>query len=145
MEVVHPKDLDHRILAESLLEEQPLLGEKIAMAVYSGEQQAAEHLTEVLRFLHLTVWSGKTLTPPLPIDLAWHEFILFTRAYLNFCERVFGRIVHHQPGGSEKENQSQLRQTLKLYQLCFGPPPVACWGDQGYLGTGAECGACETE
>lgn len=31
------------------------------------------------------------------IDEMWHEFILFTEDYMNFCERYFGKYIHHLP------------------------------------------------
>lgn len=31
------------------------------------------------------------------IDEMWHTFILFTREYSAFCERNFGRYIHHAP------------------------------------------------
>jgi hypothetical protein len=145
MSIVHPKDLDHEALASDLLVAQPVLRDKIAAALPLALDQVPAMLVEVLRFLHLTAWSRTTLTPAHRIDLAWHEFILFTRAYACFCEQHFGRFIHHQPGGSQEENRLQLRRTLKLYDLCFGPPPPAFWGDQGYFGEASDCGACESD
>jgi hypothetical protein len=40
-----------------------------------------------------------------PLDKMWHEFILFTQDYHNFCENYFGTYLHHVPC-SEKEFQS---------------------------------------
>jgi len=31
------------------------------------------------------------------IDEIWHEFILHTKDYSEFCQRYFGEYVHHQP------------------------------------------------
>lgn len=31
------------------------------------------------------------------IDQMWHIFLLYTRDYMNFCERYFGAYLHHQP------------------------------------------------
>lgn len=31
------------------------------------------------------------------IDQMWHEFILFTRDYTQFCEHYFGEYMHHMP------------------------------------------------
>jgi hypothetical protein len=31
------------------------------------------------------------------IDEMWHEFILFTQAYNDFCEQYFGEYMHHLP------------------------------------------------
>jgi hypothetical protein len=35
--------------------------------------------------------------PSQAVDDAWHEFILFTRAYDAFCRRALGRYLHHTP------------------------------------------------
>lgn len=35
--------------------------------------------------------------PSQAVDDAWHEFILFTRHYEQFCRRAFGRFLHHTP------------------------------------------------
>jgi len=35
--------------------------------------------------------------PSQVVDLAWHEFILFTRKYQEFCRSSFGRFLHHTP------------------------------------------------
>ncbi|MDD2722450.1 MAG: hypothetical protein PHH59_00310 [Methylovulum sp.] len=35
--------------------------------------------------------------PSQIVDDAWHEFILFTRSYQQFCQKAFGRFLHHTP------------------------------------------------
>ena len=35
--------------------------------------------------------------PSQVVDVAWHEFILFTRSYQLFCKRALGRFLHHTP------------------------------------------------
>ncbi len=35
--------------------------------------------------------------PSQVADDAWHEFILFTRLYAGFCNKAFGRFLHHTP------------------------------------------------
>lgn len=35
--------------------------------------------------------------PSQVVDLAWHEFILFTRPYQAFCQKALGRFLHHTP------------------------------------------------
>ena len=32
-----------------------------------------------------------------PIDIAWHEFILMTKDYEQFCHKYLGRFIHHTP------------------------------------------------
>lgn len=41
---------------------------------------------------------GKFVSMPSQVvDDLWHEFILFTRNYENFCQKAFGRYLHHTP------------------------------------------------
>ncbi len=35
--------------------------------------------------------------PSQVVDDAWHEFILFTRAYQQYCNKALGRYLHHTP------------------------------------------------
>ncbi|MBQ0727923.1 MAG: hypothetical protein KBT77_11305 [Thalassolituus oleivorans] len=35
--------------------------------------------------------------PSQVVDVAWHEFILFTRPYQTFCDKALGRFLHHTP------------------------------------------------
>lgn len=140
---LHPAKRDQALLAHHLLAEYPVLAQKIAKAIDLPQDEAPAMLTEVLRFLDLIVWSGKTLTPPHILDLAWHEFILFTRGYDHFCRQQYDRFVHHQPGGSREENGRQLRNTLSLYQVCFGAPNPRYWGEHGIWSEAADCGPCE--
>lgn len=35
--------------------------------------------------------------PSQAVDVAWHEFILFTRNYQSFCKQGIGRFLHHVP------------------------------------------------
>ena len=37
------------------------------------------------------------LAPSRTVDVGWHTFILHTREYAEFCERVAGRFIHHKP------------------------------------------------
>jgi hypothetical protein len=47
--------------------------------------------------------------PSRAVDIAWHEMILMTRTYHHFCERAFGRYLHHSP---EAIMEEPLRQSL---------------------------------
>ncbi|MGB4812252.1 MAG: hypothetical protein WBP13_07210 [Methylophilaceae bacterium] len=53
------------------------------------------------------------------VDDLWHEFILYTREYEQFCKKAFGRFFHHTPAVMLSDNQSSnigLRRTW--YQVC---------------------------
>lgn len=142
---IHPKKVNHQQLAQRILQENPILGQRIAEKCTIAPQNVLTALTETIRFLNLIVFSEKKLTPGETIDTVWHEFILCTRAYAQFCENVFGRFVHHAPGGTEAENKNQYRMTLKLYQLYYGAMPHDYWGHVPYGDVESNCGPCESQ
>jgi hypothetical protein len=39
-------------------------------------------------------------SPMFIIDEMWHVFILVTRDYAAFCDEMFGRFIHHDPGSA---------------------------------------------
>ena len=42
--------------------------------------------------------SAKVISMPSKVvDVAWHEFILSTQQYVEFCQLAFGRLLHHTP------------------------------------------------
>jgi len=50
-------------------------------------------------YFHLCNDAGRNMVamPSQAVDDAWHELILFTRQYRRFCDRAFGRFLHHTP------------------------------------------------
>ena len=46
--------------------------------------------------------------PSQVVDVAWHEFILFTRLYEEFCKKSQGRFLHHTP--SEAMSSTTIAQ-----------------------------------
>jgi len=131
-----PVAFDYPALAADLLQRQPVLEQRLDGV--AGAAQGAKLLVEVLRFLGLVVVAGERLTPSETVDRGWHELILCTRTYGDFCQRRFGRMVHHEPGGDEGENRRQFKETLQLYRAHFGAPPARFWHDPQ-----SPCGACE--
>lgn len=49
------------------------------------------------------------------IDEMWHNFVLFTHEYTQFCEKYFGGYLHHNPSTSEnKGEESELMKKMSL-------------------------------
>jgi hypothetical protein len=137
--------LDHAERAEALLARTPVLGGKLEKACGIAPSECTQALTEVLRFLSLTQMSERQLTPSERVDLAWHEFILCTRQYADYCARYLGRFVHHDPGGSDASHRVQFLETIRLYNLCFGTPDPRWWeGPNSPQAAIANCGPCES-
>ena len=66
-------------------------------------------------FLYNLMAEGKFVSmPSQAVDDLWHEFILFTRDYNNFCKQAFGQFLHHTPAvvlSSQKVADDGLRRT----------------------------------
>lgn len=60
-----------------------------------------------------------TSMPSKIVDLAWHEFLLYTKSYANFCKYGVGHFVHHTPT-QEMTDPSSLEEGMKetWYQAC---------------------------
>ena len=80
---------------------------------------------EMVRFLDLCHASPGGLSPSKKVDKAWHEFLLFTREYEEFCRERYGSFIHHDP--SESADPAAYEATRDAYAARFGPPPSRIW------------------
>jgi hypothetical protein len=64
---------------------------------------------------------GKTIAMPSKVvDVAWHEFIIFTKEYEYFCKHAFDKFFHHtptEPIANKKTIDESLKRTWKY--ACF--------------------------
>jgi hypothetical protein len=70
-------------------------------------------------WFHLSNAAGRSTVsmPSQVVDAAWHEFILFTRNYRDFCSKALGRFLHHTPAEamrSPTEAQEGIRRAWRL-------------------------------
>lgn len=81
------------------------------------ESASAEVLESGLRQFFLAAAADPDLRASMPsrvVDEAWHEFITFTREYDEFCQRAFGRFLHHQPEYLMELSKATANQTTVL-------------------------------
>ena len=63
--------------------------------------------------------------PSHAVDEAWHGLILCTMRYQDFCEKAYGRFMHHHPTGGAPAHieaasdpmEEQLRRTIIAWSL----------------------------
>lgn len=144
--IIMPSPSELELMSSTLLKDFPPLESKLQKISSTYSLSEKTWLTEVIKFLYLIAYHNISLSPSLPVDLAWHEFILCTRLYTKFCEKNFGRYIHHTPGGDQKENQSKYKKTIQLYLIHFKEPAKEAWGDlahQEWLES--QCGTCKSD
>lgn len=67
--------------------------------------------------------------PSHAVDEAWHGLILCTARYASFCDKAYGRFLHHHPEGGAPDDHAahadpmdeQLRRTVIAWSLVAGP------------------------
>ena len=90
----------------------------------------------------LAAHSGRRLAkqmgmPSRAVDEAWHAFILMTRDYAAFCERAFGRYLHHTPEAQMPEPMDDaLANTLHFTRASPMPGLLAAGAAGAAVGAG---------
>ncbi|WP_440904948.1 glycine-rich domain-containing protein [Catenovulum sp. SX2] len=83
------------------------------------EQQIQSVIKGLREYFHICLDANKKFVamPSQVVDVAWHEFILFTKEYNHFCKKAFGRFLHHTPAEAmEKPTLAQdgIKNTWKI-------------------------------
>ncbi|MES2773707.1 MAG: hypothetical protein V4722_05960 [Bacteroidota bacterium] len=97
-------------------------------------RMALKAVFEYKKFVYLGVVSDFEVTPSKAIDIVWHEHILFTKGYRDFCNSVIECPFDHNPELVPIQDQTgrfsaQFIDTLNLYKNEFGIiPPEDIWG-----------------
>lgn len=65
------------------------------------------------------------------VDDLWHEMLMFTKSYADFCAELMGSTVHHEPAITRRETPGARAWFDWVYcQLFeFTPYSAAIWGD----------------
>jgi hypothetical protein len=112
-----------------------------------GSAHAAEVALDGLRgwYLACLYADGRLIgMPSQAVDEAWHEMILMTRHYTAFCERAFGRYLHHNPNSTLSVSMdSILIETLAIVDAHDLPMTLFTADDDagldyGYIWTAAD-------
>ncbi len=75
------------------------------------EAEATDIFTETKKFLYICRQPGVFIPDELLIvDEMWHNFILFTKEYQDFCALYFGGYLHHIP--ATKAEKSKQREQV---------------------------------
>lgn len=95
---------------------------------------ALRAIDEYRKFLFLGVVVDTPVTPSKVIDQVWHEHLLFTRGYREFCRDVLQHDFDHHPELVPVDAQTaafseQYERTLQRYVAEFNVlPPADIWG-----------------
>lgn len=92
-------------LFEKLMQKHPQLSTKDCQLVAQGLRQFfLAHLKSGRKYVSM---------PSQVADDLWHEFILYTKNYQQFCQHAFGRFLHHTPAvvlGKGQQGNAGIRR-----------------------------------
>jgi hypothetical protein len=105
------------------------------------ENDWTRHFTEAAileykKFMYLAATSNVMVAPSKIVDVVWHQHLIFTQSYGEFCS-ILGKQIHHVPSTLDPEEAEKFRrakeQTKKQYQSTFGEQPYTIWGYSSML------------
>jgi hypothetical protein len=94
--------------------------------------EADRIVTDTISFL-LVCAAGphEQFRPSRQVDLGWHQFILNTHDYAEFCERTAGRFLHHVPDEFatpvRRATADALRPTVEAIKTAGLPFHAELW------------------
>jgi len=116
----------------------PYLEQKLlTIGVVRSEEEARSLFLELKRYFVLAARHPSLAIPmfSLRVDRAWHEFILFTERYTDFCFSFAGAYLHHEPAGAasappagDAPRDLAFAEFRMLYEAVFGALP-SVWHD----------------
>jgi len=113
----------------------------LQLGVAASREEAFALLQEVKKYMVIAEthpgWSVPLVSTR--IDEAWHQFVLFTAQYSEFCARYAGHLVHHVPAGPDGDPPADgarpvltFSQFRDAYERLFGELSSA-WQDELFL------------
>jgi hypothetical protein len=125
--------------SEAMAYEAPFLIEKLLKDhIVESAEEGEALFAEVKRYFVLArsdvgkIWQMHSLR----IDEVWHQFVLFTRQYMDFCQRFFGGYIPHNPGNAPETKIAAAVETASFeqfrnrYEALFGAPLPDLWYDE---------------
>ena len=97
--------------------------DKLAAHRQSFTRKETALVSQGLRQFFLAYLTGGKRQVAMPSQVAddlWHEFILHTKAYQDFCNAAFGRFLHHTPAAVLSQGAKSSNEGLRRvwFQCC---------------------------
>jgi hypothetical protein len=76
---------------------------RIAFEHGMDRPMAERIMDQALAFLAACATTTAPLSPSKLVDIGWHTFVLYSRDYAEFCDRIAERFIHHIPTDDEQD------------------------------------------
>lgn len=87
-------------------------------------------ILEYKKFMYLAATSDFMVSPSEIVDIVWHEHLIFTQSYQDFCT-ILDKKIAHIPSTHDKNEKEKFvkakEKTTNLYESVFGKQPPIYW------------------
>ncbi|GAL84820.1 hypothetical protein FBFL15_0778 [Sporocytophaga myxococcoides] len=91
---------------------------------------AMSAILEYKKFMYLAATSDKMVSPSEIVDVVWHQHLVFTKSYNEFCN-LLGRKIEHVPSTHNSKDHRKFaaakERTKVIYEETFGKQPEEIW------------------
>ncbi|REC41943.1 glycine-rich domain-containing protein [Chryseobacterium sp. 5_R23647] len=103
---------------------------RLAYENYWTQSFTKQAILEYKKFMYLAAVSDMMVSPSEIVDTVWHQHLIFTKSYSEFCQ-ILGKQIQHIPSTHNKEDFQKFKlakeRTTKLYETHFGKQPKSIW------------------
>ena len=107
---------------------------RLANENYWTKNYTEKAILEYKKFMYLAATSEMMVSPSEIVDVVWHQHLVFTQSYSDFC-RVLGKQIQHVPSTHSQADAEKFQQakerTNNRYRSVFGEQPREIWSYPG--------------
>ena len=110
--------------------ENPDVVDRISFELDLPHDKASDLFEDLKKYLWMASRSEGPTIPAPQIDKAWHEFLMFTQDYQQFCGQMFGSgtFLHHVPHkGKNDIGEEAVYPTIDMVLATFKAKPSPNW------------------
>jgi hypothetical protein len=121
-----------------LLDHAPGLFEKLALYIAKDLAVTLPYAEQVME--QTLIWLKASADNPAQrigmtdaVDHGWHAFLLHSQDYAEFCDRLYGRILHHvPPAPGQQMTPEEIEGTVPALRATGYAVDEAFWDGPGY-------------
>ncbi|MBW7676703.1 glycine-rich domain-containing protein [Chryseobacterium chendengshani] len=103
---------------------------RLAHENYWTQNFTKQAVLEYKKFMYLAAVSDMMVSPSEIVDTVWHQHLIFTKSYHEFCQ-ILGKQIQHIPSTHNKKDFTKFKdakeRTVKLYETHFGKQHDIIW------------------
>lgn len=103
---------------------------RLANENFWTKEFTVQAVLEYKKFMYLAATSDLMVSPSEIVDIVWHQHLIFTQSYQDFCD-ILGKRIQHIPSTHNREEFEKFKQakerTIKFYERDFGKQPKNIW------------------